>query len=106
MPRFDVGGTTACLAGQSHRVTDNLGHPSDERPHLDVVIGQRTVVRDLVVDADVQHIALNQNSRAHLWRKIAYLATHRPAPGLLLERIATDANGGAAQLADQIDRLR
>jgi hypothetical protein len=24
----------------------------------------------------------------------------------VLERIATDANGGAAQLADQIDRLR
>jgi carbamoyltransferase len=35
----------------------------------------------------VQHVAVNQDSRANLMRRIGYLVTHRPAPGLLLERL-------------------
>src|SRR5579871_2794914 len=37
--------------------------------------------------ADVDHIALNQNSRAHLSRKTAYLFSHRPNPQLILSRL-------------------
>ena len=36
--------------------------------------------------ADVQHVALNQNGRASLMRRLGWLATHPPAPGLLAER--------------------
>ncbi len=36
---------------------------------------------------DVDHIAINQDSSAHLWRKIAYLARQLPAPGLVLQRL-------------------
>src|SRR3984893_10149586 len=37
--------------------------------------------------ADVHHVAVNQNGRANVLRKLAYLATHVPAPGLVLERL-------------------
>src|SRR4051795_3790767 len=36
---------------------------------------------------DIDHVAVNQNSSAQLPRKLAYLATTRPNPGLVLERI-------------------
>jgi carbamoyltransferase len=36
--------------------------------------------------ADVQHVAVNQDGRANVLRKLAYLATDMPGPGLLLER--------------------
>src|SRR4051794_32071717 len=36
---------------------------------------------------DIDHVAVNQNSSAQLSRKLAYLATTRPNPGLVLERI-------------------
>ncbi len=36
---------------------------------------------------DVDHIALNQDSGAHLWRKIAYLARRMPEPALVLQRL-------------------
>src|SRR3954454_6750919 len=36
---------------------------------------------------DIDHVAVNQNSSAQLSRKLAYLATPRPNPGLVLERI-------------------
>src|SRR3954468_5544151 len=36
---------------------------------------------------DVDHVAVNQNSSAQLPRKLAYLATTRPNPGLVLERL-------------------
>ena len=39
--------------------------------------------------ADVDHIAVNQDSRAHLWRKVGYLAGHLPAPSLVLQRVRT-----------------
>ena len=42
--------------------------------------------------SDVDHVALNQDSRAQLWRKIGYLARHRPSPGLVLQRLRNRAN--------------
>jgi carbamoyltransferase len=36
--------------------------------------------------ADVDHVAINQNSRAHLGKKLAYLASRRPSPRLILNR--------------------
>src|SRR5471030_2232946 len=36
---------------------------------------------------DVDHIAVNQDSRANLLRKIGYLLIHRPNMGLVLDRI-------------------
>src|SRR5258707_5037990 len=38
--------------------------------------------------ADVDHIALNQNNRANLVRKLIYLAAKRPSIGLVLKRLA------------------
>ena len=37
--------------------------------------------------SDVQHVAVNQDSRANLFRKLAYLATHRPDPSLTIHRL-------------------
>ena len=37
--------------------------------------------------ADVDVIALNQDASANLWRKLAYVATHRPDVSLVLDRI-------------------
>ena len=37
---------------------------------------------------DVDHIALNQNSRAHFARKIAFLLKSRPDPRLVLQRLS------------------
>jgi len=37
----------------------------------------------------VDHIALNQDSGAHLWRKIFYILGHWPDPALILERLRT-----------------
>src|SRR5579884_3847104 len=34
----------------------------------------------------IDHVALNQNSRAHLGKKLAYLLSRRPDPGLVLSR--------------------
>src|ERR1700733_941175 len=36
---------------------------------------------------DVDHIALNQDNRANLARKVGFLITHPPEMGLVLERI-------------------
>ena len=36
---------------------------------------------------DVAHVAVNQDARANLWRKIAYLATSRPDLSLVLDRM-------------------
>ncbi|HEV2136888.1 MAG TPA: carbamoyltransferase C-terminal domain-containing protein [Terracidiphilus sp.] len=38
---------------------------------------------------DVDHVAVNQDSSAHLWRKIKHLARHLPDPRLVLQRIRT-----------------
>src|SRR5437660_384434 len=37
--------------------------------------------------SDVQHVAVNQDSRANLLRKLAYLVTQRPNLGLMLNRL-------------------
>src|SRR5580704_324361 len=37
--------------------------------------------------SDVDHVAVNQDSRANLLRKIRYVATHRPNVSLVLERL-------------------
>lgn len=37
--------------------------------------------------SDVEHIALNQDAKANLCRKIAYTVTQRPDPALLLDRL-------------------
>src|SRR6188768_2108252 len=36
---------------------------------------------------DVDHIAVNQNSRANILRKLAYLVAQRPGPGLIVDRL-------------------
>lgn len=36
---------------------------------------------------EVGHVAVNQDPRANLWRKIAYTLSHRPDPQLLLDRL-------------------
>ena len=36
---------------------------------------------------DIQHVAVNQDSRANLHRKLAYLVTHRPDVRLILNRL-------------------
>src|ERR1700753_1408001 len=38
---------------------------------------------------DVDHIAINQDSGAHLWRKALYVLGKRPTPALILERLRT-----------------
>lgn len=38
--------------------------------------------------SDVNHIAVNQNGSAHLMRKAAYVALHRPDPALILQRLS------------------
>jgi carbamoyltransferase len=37
--------------------------------------------------ADVEHVAINQDSRANLWRKIGFTLAHRPDLRLVLDRI-------------------
>jgi len=37
---------------------------------------------------DVDHVAVNQDSRAHRFRKLAYVASHPPNLGLLLDRLS------------------
>jgi carbamoyltransferase len=37
--------------------------------------------------SDVDHVAINQNSRANLLRKIRYVVSQRPEPGLVIERL-------------------
>ena len=36
---------------------------------------------------DIDHVALNQDGNAHLWRKAAYVLTKRPDPRFVLERL-------------------
>jgi carbamoyltransferase len=37
--------------------------------------------------ADVDYVALNQDSNAHAWRKVAYVLTQRPDPRFVLDRL-------------------
>src|ERR1700684_4416103 len=36
---------------------------------------------------DVTHVAVNRSGRANFFRKLAYIASHRPSPQLLLRRL-------------------
>ena len=52
--------------------------------------------------SDVDHIAITQDGRAHLFRKLVYTATHRPDPALLLRRLANRRDrDGIPQLLDK-----
>jgi carbamoyltransferase len=49
--------------------------------------------------SDVQHVAVNQDSRANLVRKLAYLVTQRPKLGLMLNRLKNRrARGNISEL--------
>src|SRR5215471_1748546 len=48
-----------------------------------------------VILADVEHVAINQNSRANLLRKIAYLATAVPNLTLLRDRFRNRSQRGS-----------
>jgi carbamoyltransferase len=49
--------------------------------------------------SDVQHVAVNQNSRANFVRKLAYLLTQRPNLGLMLNRLKNRrARGNISEL--------
>src|SRR5579863_700946 len=37
--------------------------------------------------SDIQYVAVNQDNRANLFRKLRYLATSRPDPRLVIERL-------------------
>ena len=37
---------------------------------------------------DIDHIAINQDSRAEIWRKVRYVLTQRPSPSAILARLA------------------
>ena len=44
-------------------------------------------LREAKVDlADVDHVAVNQDSRANILRKLGYVLSHRPDPGLVIAR--------------------
>ena len=52
--------------------------------------------------ADIDHVAVNQDSRANLWRKALYVASGRASPGLVLDRIRNRrARTGAAELLER-----
>jgi carbamoyltransferase len=40
---------------------------------------------------DIDHLAINQDRRANLWRKIGHSLRHPPHPGLILHRLSTRA---------------
>src|SRR5262249_48697640 len=49
--------------------------------------------------SDVEHVAVNQDSRANLLRRLAYLVTQRPNLGLMLNRLKNRrARGNIAKL--------
>jgi carbamoyltransferase len=53
---------------------------------------------------DVAHVALNQDARANLWRKLGFLVTHRPDLALVLERVRNkrEREGVAETLAREL----
>jgi carbamoyltransferase len=53
--------------------------------------------------ADIDHVALNQDSRASLWKRTEFLVKTRPDFGLVLDRIRTrKERAGADQLLEQM----
>ncbi len=59
-------------------------------------------LREAKIDlGDVSHIAVNRNTRANFLRKLAYVATRRPSPRLLLKRLRNrgEVTGIAGEIA-------
>ncbi len=52
---------------------------------------------------DVTHVAVNRNGRANFLRKLAYVASHRPSPRLLLGRLRNRKQ--VAGIADELSAL-
>ena len=52
---------------------------------------------------DVDHVAINQDSRANLLRKVSYTLARRPDPGLILDRIRNKAE--RAGVGEALERL-
>lgn len=50
----------------------------------------------------VQHVAINQDSRANRWRKLAYALAKRPSPALVLDRLRTKR--ARARVEHQLER--
>jgi carbamoyltransferase len=46
--------------------------------------------------ADIDHLAVNQDNRANLWRRLAYVAASRPDPRLVLDRLKARRKRAAA----------
>jgi len=53
---------------------------------------------------DVDHVALNQDASANLWRKLGFLVTQRPDLSLILDRVRNkrEREGAAATLAREL----
>ena len=52
--------------------------------------------------ADVDHVAINQDARANLWKKIGFTLAKRPDPGLVLDRIRNKKE--RANVAEELSR--
>jgi carbamoyltransferase len=63
----------------------------------------RWCIEEAGVDlADIDHVALNQDSRANMWPRLKYVVGERPDLGLVLNRIKNrKARAGAAELLQQ-----
>src|SRR6266849_2534065 len=46
---------------------------------------------------DVDHVALNQDNLANIWRKVAFLARRRPDPSLVIQRLRNRRKREGAQ---------
>jgi carbamoyltransferase len=52
---------------------------------------------------EVDHVAINQDARANLWRKVSYTLTHKPNLGHILDRIRNKRK--RAGVADELARM-
>jgi carbamoyltransferase len=52
--------------------------------------------------SSVQHVAINQDSKANLWRKWAYALAKRPNPALVLDRLRTKR--ARAKVEEQLEK--
>lgn len=99
------GDSSACLVADGRlvaaaeeerfrRVKHWAGFPSEA---IKYCLGQAGITL-----ADVAHVAVNQDRRANLWRKIGFTLTQRPNPGLVLERMRNKAK--RAKVADKLGK--
>src|SRR5487761_2415356 len=52
---------------------------------------------------DLSHVAVNRSGRANFFRKLAYIAAHRPSPHLLFGRLRNRRQ--VASIADELRAL-